>query len=321
MPKTSINAYKRKKRKVLVLCGVIGNVEQVQFMEDFLQSLKDKKYSPASVKKRRECIRNLLAWFRDEQIERVQEVDFKIIQKYHKNLIKKEYSPHTIFSFLQSCKQFFSFLAEEGVLFFNPAENWMISKPKLELGPVLTEKEIKKLLSVPDISTVLGLRDRAIFEILYSCGLRKSELLNMKVEDAAFYDGSIRIKGKGRKERILPIGKHAEKYVKLYLKNARPKLIGDSSTDFLWISRNHNPMSDTLLHTTVRKTTAEAGIKKTVNNHTFRRTCATHLLQNGAYPLMVSKLLGHADLKTLSHYLKTTISDLKKSHEKSKPGR
>jgi len=321
MSKTQKNAYNSIKRKVTIPYGVIENIEQLEFMKIFLESLKDKKYSPMSVEKRRDCIRNLLAWFRDEGIDRVQNVDFKTLENYHKNLLKKEYSPHSINSFLHSCKQFFSFLAAEGVLFFNPAENWKFKKPKLKLGTVLTEDEIKKLLSISDISSILGLRNRAILEVLYSCGLRKTELINMKVEDAAFYDQSIRIKGKGRKERIIPIGKHAEKYVKLYLKNARPQLIKNESIDSLWISRNHKPMSGITLLTIVRNAGKEAGIEKKVNNHTIRRTCATHLLQNGAYPLMVSKLLGHSDLKTLSHYLKITISDLKKCHKTSKPGR
>jgi integrase/recombinase XerD len=317
----SKNAYIKGTRKTSEPLGVIDSERHLELMDAFLGTLEERKYSPASVRKRRECIRNLLAWFRDENIERVRDVDLEVLENYHKSLIKRGYSDHSICSFLISARQFFSFLAGEGVIFSSPGENWTICKPERRLGTVLTEDEVKKLLAACDISTAAGLRNRAMLEVLYSCGLRRGELLGMTVQDASFYENSIRVRGKGGKERVIPVGKHAEKYTSGYIRNARPELLGDSTADALWISIRHKVLSGQALLTVIRKTSEKAGMEKRVNTHTLRRTCATHLLRNGAHPLMISQLLGHSDLKTLSHYLKTSITDLKKTHKKTSPGK
>ncbi len=169
----------------------------------------------------------------------------------------------------------------------------------------------------------LGFRNRAILEVSYSTGVRCEELLNLSIFDVECERRRIRVLGKGRKERTVPIGRHAADYVKHYLKNGRPKLLGQSHPDTtaLWISCKGHPLTIIGLRQMLRNYGKKAGIKQNVNAQILRRSCATHMLDNGAHPVVVAQLLGHAKLSTLSHYLKVTITELKQMHENTKPGK
>ncbi|MCP4124617.1 MAG: tyrosine-type recombinase/integrase, partial [Bacteroidetes bacterium] len=189
------------------------------------------------------------------------------------------------------------------------------------LRPVPTEEELEQLLAVPDVSGPVGLRDRAILEVAYGCGLRRSELAGLSILDPDIKNGSLRVSGKGNKERIVPLGRQAVKWLKMYLHQARPKLLkGDPDDKGLWISTRGRKMDGAAIRQQLKRYADKSGIETPTDLHSLRRACATHMLRNGAHPVDIGMLLGHSNLKTLSQYLSVTISDLRKMHKNTKLG-
>ncbi len=293
-------------------------------VDQFLAALKARKYSPQSISKRRDNLRKFLLYLQGSGIERLQDVDLQRIEKYRLCLIDHEYSEVGIESDLRAVRLFFKHMEEQGVLFENPATKLKIRKTRVCLGVVLSEREVLQLLSVPDTTRPQGLRDRAILEVLYSTAMRRGELVGLALHDVDLDRATVRIvKGKGRKQRLVPLGKHAVEFLRLYLQNARPRYMPkfEPVCDALWLDRHRKRIGHEAVANIIRRCARVAGLSKTVDTHTFRRTCATHMLQGGAHPVMVAELLGHANLCSLSHYLRTTIGDLKKAHSRTKPGR
>lgn len=291
------------------------------YIEDFLNSMRVRKYSVKSIERYEQSIKNFIRFLDSKKIKQLQEIDLKTLESYRLDLIRKNYSDHSVESFLQGVKLFFSFLAAESFIFENPALKLTIRRARPKLGYVMNDDEVRKLLASPDISTPTGLRDRAVMEVLYATGIRRKELIRIKIFDADCKNKTLRIMGKGSKERMLPLGKHASDYVGIYLKNARPKLSKKKSlSDMMWLNYAGHPLSEQSASILVRRHVVNADLDRRINQHCLRRTCATHLLRNGAHPLLVSKLLGHSDVRTLSHYLQVSIVDLMESHAKSKPG-
>lgn len=297
--------------------------ENSKLLAEFTGHLEDRKYRPGSVRKIKDCVKKIMLYMEDNKISDFQSVTNQNILEYRHWLKGKGYSPYSICSYMQNLRKFMDYLEDRGLLFDNPASRLTVSRVPLKLGRVLTEKEVKRLLAAPDISKPRGLRDRAILEALYATGVRREELAKMTIFDIDLTGKTVRVKGKNRKERILPLGKHGTDYIALYLKNARPELIWRDRppTNALWISRNHQAISDQMITYLVRKHAESAKLSGEVNTHTLRRTCATHLLRNGAHPMMVSTLLGHSCLKTLGHYLKISVPDMMKAHAETNPGR
>jgi len=214
-------------------------------------------------------------------------------------------------------------LQERGHLFENPARRLKIPKAPVIMGTVLTEREVKQLLAQPDLTHRRGLRDRAILEVIYSTGMRRGEAAGLTIFDVQLDQSTIRVTGKGRKQRLLPLGKHAVQYVRLYLKEARPKYLPKfaPAPDALWLDRYHRPISTQGITQLISRYGKACGVEKLIDAHTLRRTCATQMLRGGAHPVVVAQMLGHSGLRSLSHYLRTTITDLMHSHSQSNPGR
>lgn len=292
-------------------------------LDRYLAGLADRNYSPASIGKRRDGLRKLLLFLEGSGVERIQDTTPVHLAGYRHALAQDDYSPHSVNSYLRGMRLFFTWLAERGELFENPAEDFRIGRLPVRLGTVLTEDQVRKLLNAPDPDTVTGIRDRAMLEMLYSTGMRCGELVTLNVFDADPDGRTVRVFGKGRKERLLPLGRHASDSLASYLRNARPELVPPDRPDVtaLWFSRLKTPLSKQSVLLSVARHAGAAGIPGAVDTHTLRRTCATHLLRNGAHPVAVADLLGHANLRSLSHYLKTTITDLMKTHAGTNPGR
>lgn len=213
------------------------------------------------------------------------------------------------------------FLEEGRFIFFNPADQLTIPRANRHLQPVPTQKEMEQLLSMPDTTTVFGVRDRAILEVMYTTGVRRGELLSMRTQDVNFERGRIRVFGKGRKERMVPLGKHARRWLKEYINDARQKLIANKEDlAELWLTKDGRAISGTRVDQMIRAYVQEAGILKSISAHSLRRACATHMLMNGAHPVQLQMLLGHASLKSLSQYLQIRITDMIKTHKKTRPG-
>lgn len=222
---------------------------------------------------------------------------------------------------LKVVKVFFHFLKGEDYIPQNPAQDVDYAREPIRLPKnILTKKEAKKILQKPDTTTVLGFRDRTMLEILYSTGIRRDELRNLSVEDVNLEDGYLRINsGKGDIDRVVPIGTLASKYLQNYLLEIRPVLLKKPEIKELFISKKGNRLSKNVPGYLIEKYTKLAKVEKAVTPHTWRHTCATHMLRNKANIRYVQELLGHKSLDTTMRYTQLTITDLKEAHKKHHP--
>jgi site-specific recombinase XerD len=291
-------------------------------VDAFLASLRARKLSEQTVKKRADDLRKLLVYLDAQGMRSFSDVDLKTLETYRFALVDHDYSDSAIESALRAASLFFRFLEERGQLFENPARQLKIRKAPVIMGTVLTECEIKQLLAAPDVTRPRGLRDRAILEVLYSTGLRRGEAVALTTFDVHLNEATINVTGKGRKQRLLPLGKHAVKYLRLYLQEARQSFAPRFSPapDALWLDRYRKALSAQGITGLVGIYSRKANLGKSVDIHSIRRTCATHMLRGGAHPVAISQLLGHSGLRSLSHYLNTSIADLMQAHAHTKPG-
>jgi len=313
-----------KKKELSVLCDYRGaRIEGESLkraVEAWEQSLKARKLSPSTLNSHRTALAKLSVYLRTTGLE-LGTAQRRDLERFRADLLQQGYSLHLVYSTTRIVITFYAFLEESGQVFENPASGLANASPRPRLGTVLSEKEVHRLLAVPDLTRPTGLRDRAILETLYSTGMRLGECAGMRLHDVKLSAQQVRVFGKGKKERLLPLGVQAAKYLELYLQEARPVLLPKfrAAPDAFWMSQLQTRMRPGAFQSRMVALGKEAGID--VDVHTLRRTCATHLLRGGAHPLAVSQLLGHASLKTLAHYLHTTIGDLQQAHAKSKPGK
>ncbi len=292
-------------------------------VEEFLAHMKARKLSAQSIKKRKDDLRKLLVYLDARGIKGFQEVELKTLEAYRFALVEHGYSDSIIESSLRAASQFFRFLEDRGHIFENPARRLKVPKAPLVLGTVLTDKEVQRILAMPKLTHRRGLRDRSILEVLYSTGMRRGEAAGLTLFDVQLDQATVKVTGKGRKQRVLPLGKHAVKYLRIYIKEARPKYLPKftPATDALWLDRYRRAISPAAITELISRYAKACGMDKSIDAHTFRRTCATQMLRAGAHPVVVAQLLGHSGLRSLSHYLRTTIGDLMRSHARTNPGR
>jgi integrase/recombinase XerD len=223
---------------------------------------------------------------------------------------------------MRAVRNLFNWMEDTQAIFTNPADRMVVPNPGRKLMPVPTEAEIKRLLARPNVTTPVGIRDRAIIETGYCCGLRREELASLTIFDPDLDTASLRVMGKGRKERALPLGRHALHWLKQYMLQARPKLAGERlDIDALWLKPGGKALSSAGLSIRIKHYAREAKLKRSITPHSLRRACATHMLHHGAHPVQIQMLLGHANMQHLSQYLRLTITDIKKIHAQSSPGK
>jgi len=236
------------------------------------------------------------------------------IDDYFFKLNKSQFLDSSINRKMSSIRAFFRFLYEENYISDNPAKN--INTPHIlrKLPDVLTQNEILKILDECDLNTMKGKRDRAMIEVAYGSGLRVSELINIKLSDIDFDESLIRIYGKGKKERIVPIGQFGISYTKIYINDVRHNLKNFLNSDILFLNMNGNPITRMGFWKILKFYTLKAGIKKHVSPHTLRHSFATHLLEGGADLRSIQEMLGHSSITTTEiythidrEYLKETI--------------
>jgi integrase/recombinase XerD len=220
---------------------------------------------------------------------------------------------------LSSMKRFYRFLLLQGKIRVDPSLN--IDSPKLprNLPESLTEAEVEALLHAPDITQPLGLRDRAMLEILYATGLRVSELVSLKLTQISSDMGVVRVMGKGSKERLVPLGEEALHWVNDYTGKIRPALLGNKVTDKLFVTNRSDAMTRQAFWYLIKRHAQQAGITKSLSPHTLRHAFATHLLNHGADLRVVQLLLGHADISTTQIYTHVARERLKQLHAKHHP--
>ena len=286
-------------------------------IEDFLTQMASQTYSYESVKTFRPPMKKLIKFLQNENIEKIQDVDIELLEKYRLSLIEENLKSATIDIYLRTTKLFFRYLESESIIFINPTTDLKVPKPNRNLQYIPTVKEMEKFLNF-NVDTKERLRNRALFELAYSCGARRNEIIMIDIKDLDLINGEVKLKGKGSIERIVPIGRTAIQWLIKYLSEARPKMLKDENEIALFLARRGNRITKVGVQKQVEYTRQITKTK--VSMHSIRRACATHLLNNGASPFVIQKLLGHSSLKHLSQYLSVTITDLKKMHKNSTVG-
>ena len=238
------------------------------------------------------------------------------LQVLHDTLL----SAASISRHLSAVRGFFQFLIAEGIIECDPTENIVVPKPWMKLPEVLDVSEIERLLEQPDTATDTGLRDRALLEFLYATGVRVSELVDVRLADVFFQDEFVRVFGKGRKERLVPIGSTALQWVQEYDRTVRRQKAGlGVGGDRVFLNRFGKKMSRQIVWKLIKKYAWEAGIEKFISPHTIRHSFATHLIEGGADLRAVQEMLGHADITTTQIYTHLDREYLKHIHEKYHP--
>ncbi len=234
--------------------------------------------------------------------------------------IAKELNARSQSRLISGLRSFFDYLIFEGYRETNPLE--LIESPKIgrKLPDTLSIQEIDKIVAAIDLSNPQGERNRAIIETLYSCGLRVSELTNLKISDLFFDEGFIKVTGKGDKQRFVPIGNSTQKYISIYKNEVRPHIpIVVAYSDTLFLNRRGKQLSRAMIFAIVKQLAEKAGIHKTISPHTFRHSFATHLLENGADLRSIQLMLGHESITTTEIYMHVDKSHLKEVLNKFHP--
>ena len=247
------------------------------------------------------------------------EVNKKLIQDYFLYRQSNKISSSTQSRVLTCLHSFYQFLLDNNLINTDPTEQ--LSYPKLEkkLPVFLNIQEVEKLLEAPNSSSLFGQRDRAMLELLYSCGLRVSELINLSYHNINIKEEFIRIHGKGNKERILPMGEIAIDYLTTYESNSRPILLKNGQSDSYFLSNRGKAMSRQNFFYIIKAYATQAGIEKPLSPHSLRHAFATHLVQKGADLRSVQLMLGHSDISSTQLYTHIQNAQLKAQHEKHHP--
>lgn len=277
----------------------------------FLNYLEvEKNYSRYTVLNYERDLNDFLKFLKKETINSFDDVDYKLLRFYLNEMFNKKYSSKTISRNLSSLRTFFKFLLKEELIRTNPMI--LISNPKEEkkLPTYLNYKELDDILELPDQTTVIGIRDACILELLYSTGIRVGELVNIKVSDIDFNQSRIKILGKGNKERYVLFGKRCRDLLNTYLDNGRPNLL-KQKTDYLFLNKRGTGVSVRTAEMIIAEIVRKSSIKFNVSPHTLRHTFATHMLDNGADLNSVSELLGHSNLNTTAIYTHVSNERLK----------
>lgn len=241
------------------------------------------------------------------------------LQAFFSAELEKGSNPRSLARYLSCYKHFYTFLIVEKEREDNPADAIKLPKFHKPLPVTLSPDDVVALLNAPDLTTVLGLRDYAMLEILYSCGFRVTELISLEYSQINFEVGYVRVIGKGNKERLVPIGEVALEAVREYLALARPALLKGRPSDVLFVSNRGAAMSRQAFWYVIKKYVLEVGIQGEISPHTLRHAFATHLVNNGADLRVVQLLLGHSSLSTTQIYTHVAKERLKKLHALNHP--
>jgi len=246
-------------------------------------------------------------------------VDRRTALQFVKALESKGLSLRSINRSLVAVRGFFRFLVRDGYLEEDPWEEMGLPSLPRRLPEVLTEGEVERLLEQPDPSTPLGMRDGALLELLYGTGMRVSEASDLRLEALQLDLGFVTVKGKGGKERVVPLGEVAKERVVLYLKEGRPSLAKGSASPYLFLNPRGGKLSRQGVWKVVKRYALAAGIKTRITPHTLRHSFATHLLRRGADLRFVQAMLGHADISTTQIYTHVDREYLRELHRRFHP--
>lgn len=238
---------------------------------------------------------------------------------YIQCLKKKKYASSSVARKLSAIRSMVKFLCLEREISKSPISTLETPKPPKRLPKALDVYEVSRLLDAPDIHDDFGLRDKAMLETLYATGLRVSELINLKYDDVSLKMGFLRCVGKGDKERVVPLGEIAVEYVSAYIDRVRGRFAGDNRSEYLFLTKQGNPMSRVMFWKIIKKYSVKAGITKEITPHMLRHSFATHLLERGADLRSLQEMLGHASIATTQVYTHVSRDHLREVYKESHP--
>ncbi|WP_299081254.1 site-specific tyrosine recombinase XerC [uncultured Paraglaciecola sp.] len=285
--------------------------------------------SPSTVKSREQVLRRFIAWCDERGIDDPKTITKPMLERYQAHLYhyrKPNGDPLSLGSqhaLLAPVKAFFKWLTRQNYLPTNPASELVLPKQIRGLPQViLSVEEVERLIHLPDTGTPYGVRDRAILETLYSTGIRRMELVNLTLYDVDASRKTLLVRqGKGRKDRLLPLGERALHWVERYRREARPQLLAHHDEQTLFLTDYGEPWHKNRLSDLVRKYLHHAHIDKPGACHLFRHAMATHMLENGADIRFIQTMLGHSDLSTTQIYTQVSIEKLREIHAATHPAR
>jgi integrase/recombinase XerD len=291
------------------------------FLKEYLAHIKlEKNLSQNTVVSYKNDINVFITFLKDLRIDDPSNISSDHIRAFFKTIKELGLSGSSSARYFSSLKGFFLYLLKNKYILINPVEKITAPKISKKLPGVLSIPEVEKILSTPEVDDKLGLRDKTILELFYACGTRVSELINLKVNDLFLDDEIIRVIGKGSKERLIPIGSSAIKWIGEYLRKSRPLLMKKSkSENNLFLNSRGSKLSRMGVWKIINRYVMQAGIKKDIHPHTFRHSFATHLLEGGADLRAVQEMLGHADISTTQIYTHIDRDYIKQVHKQYHP--
>jgi len=304
----------------------LAHLPLTQAMEAHFEWMLVAGYTEDTVRGRRIALRRFIAWCDERGLADPREITRPILERYQRHLFhyrKPDGTPLAIgtqFGCLTPLRTWFKWLAQQNRILLNPATELALPHlPKLLPRALLGVAEVQAILTAADPASPEGLRDRAMLEVLYSTGLRRTELARLKRYDADLARLVVFVReGKGRKDRVVPLGERAALWLDKYLVESRPRLLGGGS-EVLFVTDWGEPVSPEFVADAVRRAKTRAGIAKPGATHLLRHACATHMLDNGADVRFIQEMLGHASLATTERYTHVAISKLQQVHTATHP--
>jgi len=296
---------------------MVGNMNKIDtLINHFVEYLLiDKKYSENTIKSYQNDLKKYQNFFKNKNIEMINEENIKEYLKYLKT---ENNEAKTISHNISTLRSFYKFLLIEKKINKNPMEWIEIPKIKKSLPKTLSFEEINKLLDIK-LNDKYSYRNKAMLELMYSSGLRVSELVNVKIHDIDSESCIIRVMGKGSKERIVPLGDYAIKYIDIYLKEYRNKLIKKEYNDYLFLNNHGKKMTRQGFFKIIKNLAKQQKIKVEFSPHTLRHSFATHLLDGGADLRSIQEMLGHSDISTTQIYTHVSKELLKENYNNFHP--
>lgn len=284
------------------------------YIDRFLNYLNiEKNYSNHTINNYAADLREFGDFLESRGGKDIKRIDYFLLRKFLSVLSEKKLNKRTLSRKISTMKSFFKFMLRESLIKSNPASSLIYPRLDKPLPNFLTEKEVGNMLKLPKGGELLVLRDKAILEFLYSTGARVSEMVSLKKENVDFVSGIAKVRGKGRKERLLPLGEPALNSLKNYIDKR-----GDSNPS-LFLNKRGGTLTDRGVRDIIYRYMKKAATVSKVSPHTFRHSFATHLLNRGADLRSVQELLGHSSISTTQVYTHLTIDSLKSVYQKAHP--
>ncbi len=286
-----------------------------RFIEKFANYLEiEKNYSEHTLRGYRADLEELSGFLEDKDPKQISHID---LRRFMAALKERGCAKRTVVRKLGAIRSFFKFLFREKYITINPASSVFTPKLDKRLPEFLDAEKMTKFITAPDESSVLGLRDRAILEVLYSGGIRVSELVGLSREDVDMIAGVVKVRGKGKKERLALLGREAQRSLRRYQQELEPDKVFDDKAVFL--NKNGTRLTDRSVRRIVDKYIKKCSIEQKISPHSIRHSFATHLLNNGADLRSVQELLGHKNLSTTQIYTHLSSEKLKEMYIKAHP--